>query len=75
MFNSFNLHSVVYFPKRTNTRSSTMIDNIFLNLNKFQNYTISPMINWLADHDAQFLSIHFANFNSNKISNNAITIR
>jgi hypothetical protein len=33
------------------------------------------MINWLADHDAQLLSIHFVNFNSNKISNNTITIR
>ena len=34
-----------------------MIDNIFINKFKNENYLVSPLINGLSDHDAQVLSL------------------
>ena len=47
--------------------SSTMIDNIFLDTLKTPNYTVSPFLNGLSDHDAQRLilrDLNFQNLNS-----------
>jgi hypothetical protein len=35
----------------------TIIDNIFINKYKNENYLVSPLINGLSDHDAQVLSL------------------
>ena len=58
MLLAYNLVSIVHFPTRTQGSSSTAIDNIFLDTNTFPNYTISPLCNGLADHDAQPLKIN-----------------
>ena len=58
---TYNLATIVYFPTRTQGSSSTAIDNIFLDANTFFNYTISPLYNGLADHDAQLLIINDLN--------------
>ncbi|PNF34798.1 hypothetical protein B7P43_G03730 [Cryptotermes secundus] len=55
---SFNLSSVVYFPTRTCTTTQTLIDNIFIDITKFENYLISPVFNGLSDHDGQLLFVH-----------------
>jgi len=34
-----------------------MIDNIFINKFKNENYSVYPLINGLSDHDAQVLSL------------------
>jgi hypothetical protein len=34
-----------------------MIDNIFINKFKNENYTVSPLINGLSNHDAQLLNL------------------
>ena len=57
MLLTYNLVSIVHFPTRTQGSSSTATDNIFLDTNTFPNYTISPLYNGLADHDAQLLKI------------------
>ena len=54
---TYNLASIVHLPTRIQGSSSTAIDNIFLDTNTFLNYTISPLYNGLADHEAQLLIV------------------
>ena len=48
---SFNLIGTVYFPTRITSTTSSTIDNFFIG--KHINYSISPYINGLSDHDGQ----------------------
>jgi hypothetical protein len=57
LLTSCNLYSIIDFPTRINNNSGNMIDNIFLNKFKNENYSVSPLINGLFDHDAQVLSL------------------
>jgi len=52
------LTSIVNFPTRIQKNSTTAIDNIFIDTSKMGNYTISPIINGLSDHDAQFITLY-----------------
>jgi exonuclease III len=58
MLQSFNLYSVVHVPTRITTTTQTLIDNIFIDITKFENYTILPVFNGLSEHDGQLLSLH-----------------
>jgi len=49
MLISYNLTSKFQIKKK----SSTPIDNVFIDTLKFNNYTTDPMINGLSNHDAQ----------------------
>jgi hypothetical protein len=49
----YNLKSRVNFPTRITNVLSTAIDNIFIYISK--NFTVSPLINGLSDHDAELL--------------------
>jgi hypothetical protein len=53
---SFNLFSTVTFPTRIATNSSTLIDNIYIDINSC-NFTVYPLINGLSDHDAQIIEL------------------
>jgi len=53
---SFNLFSTVTFPTRIATNSSTLIDNIYIDINSC-NFTVYPLINGLSDHDAQVIKV------------------
>jgi len=53
---SYGLYSTIQFPTRIFRNASTLIDNIFLNIYKFQ-YSVNPFINGLSDHDAQIITI------------------
>jgi len=55
------LTSTVNFPTRIQKNSATAIDNIFINVSKFDDYIISPLINGLSDHDAQLIMINDIN--------------
>jgi hypothetical protein len=55
------LASVVNFPTRIQKNSTTAIDNIFIDTFKTGNYSVSPIINGLSDHDAQLISLHSYN--------------
>ena len=58
---TYNLTSTVNFPTRIQKNSATAIDNIFIDTSKMGNYTISPIINGLSDHDAQFITLYSSN--------------
>ena len=51
---SFSLFSTITFPTRNSDSSHTIIDNIFIDTNKF-NFFVQPLINGLSDHDAQII--------------------
>jgi hypothetical protein len=54
-------------PTRIQNNSVTAIDNIFINVSKFDDYIISPPVNGLSDNDAQLIAINDINL---KILNN-----
>jgi hypothetical protein len=57
---SFNLSSIVNFPTRIGQNSFSAIDS-FLIVNSYLNkFDIIPLINGLSGHDAQLLTIPFA---------------
>jgi hypothetical protein len=53
---SFNLFSTVKFPTRIFKHSSTQIDNIYVNMYKFD-FFVYPFVNGLSDHDAQIITL------------------
>jgi len=55
---TYNLTSTVNFPTHIQKNSATAIDNIFIDTSKMGNYTISPIINGLSDHDAQIITLY-----------------
>jgi hypothetical protein len=55
---SYNLFNTVKFPTRILNNSSTLIDNIYINMNRYD-FLVSPLINGLSDHDAQILNLTF----------------
>ena len=55
---SYKLVTTVTFPTRNGNNSSSAIDNIFIDTSMFENYTVSPLINRLSDHDVQMIIIH-----------------
>jgi len=56
LLTSYSLCSVIDFPMRIHNNSNTMIDNIFINKVKNENYSVYSLINGLSDHDALVLS-------------------
>jgi hypothetical protein len=67
LLSSFNLFSTVCFPTRILNGSVSAIVNIFVDFCRKGNYTISPHVNGLSDHDGQL--IHMNNINlQNSIS-------
>jgi hypothetical protein len=47
--------STVDFPTRIQKKSSTAIDNIFIDISKKEEYRIYFLINGLSDHDAKLI--------------------
>jgi hypothetical protein len=47
-----------YFPTRIQNNSVTALNNIFIDISKFEDYIISPPVNGLACHDAQLIMIN-----------------
>ena len=58
---TYNLTSTVNFPTRSSKLSATAIDNIFINIDKKNDYTLCPIINGLSDHDAQLITLNTTN--------------
>jgi len=55
---SYKVISTVTFPTRTENNSSSTTDNIFIDTSMFENYTVSPSIKRLSDHEVQMIIIH-----------------
>ena len=63
---SYNLYSVIDFPTRISSCSSTAIDNIFIDTFKNSEFTVKPLHNGLSDHDAQVLTLTNITIRSSK---------
>ena len=61
MLLTYNLTSTVNFPTRSSKFSATAIDNIFINIDKENDYTLCPIRNGLSDHDAQLITLNTIN--------------
>jgi len=46
---------VANFPTRCSKHSATAIDNIFIDIDSGNDYTLCPIMNGLSDHDSQLL--------------------
>jgi hypothetical protein len=53
----YNLTGIFNFPMRINSTSASIIDNIFLDISRFEDYSVRPLSNDLSDHDAQIVTI------------------
>jgi hypothetical protein len=51
------------FPTRIQGNSATAIDNIFINIMRKDDYSISQIINGLSNHDAQSITLNKLNIN------------
>ena len=58
---SYNLTSTIYCPTRIQKNSVTTIISIFINISKFEDYIVSPLINGVVDHNAQLIMINDIN--------------
>jgi hypothetical protein len=47
LLKTFNLVNVVTFPTRICGQSGTSIDNVFIDINRFNNFFVSPIYNGL----------------------------
>jgi len=63
---TYNLDYIVNFPTRINTYTETIIDNIFLDRSKNENFIIELYYNGLSDHDTQMLTLYIPSHNSCK---------
>jgi hypothetical protein len=73
LLSTFNLFSTVCFPTRTLNGSASAIDNIFVEFNRKESYSINPLVNGLSDHDGQLLYMN--NINLQISSNSFQSIR
>jgi hypothetical protein len=56
LLNSFSRFSTVKFPTRIFNNFCTLIDNIYINTNRY-NFSLHPLINGPSDHDAQVINL------------------
>jgi hypothetical protein len=54
---TFNLIRIINFPTRTGASTSTAIDNIFIDITKYDYHTVLSLHNGLSDPEAQLLTI------------------
>jgi hypothetical protein len=74
LLNSFNLSSIISFSTRI-TKNSRIIDNIFIDIIKVENFITSPLSNGLSNHDAQILEIYIHNSVCREANNIIRTMR
>ena len=58
VLNSYSLCSTGNFPTRINSDSSSVIDNIFIDISKTDDYETITIMNGLSDYDAQFIILN-----------------
>jgi hypothetical protein len=55
---TYDLYSTVQFPTRIHNNSVSTIDNISINIVKYDNFIIYSLVNGMSDHDAQIIVLH-----------------
>jgi hypothetical protein len=61
LLNSYNLIDAVDFPTRTQHTSASIINNIFIDYSRIDNYSTFPCYNGISDHDSQLITIYNVN--------------
>ena len=54
----YNLKGVVNFPTRTNNSSLSALDNFFIEISCYKDFSVTPFGNDLSDHEVQILTIN-----------------
>ena len=57
--NSYNLFRTNDFPTKIYSYSNLVVDNIFIDITRLNNYQVFPLINGLSGHDAQNIILNF----------------
>jgi hypothetical protein len=52
---TYVLYRTVQFPTRIHNNSVSKIDNVFLNIFKYNNFIVYTLVNGISDHDAQII--------------------
>jgi len=68
LLNSYNPTDTTDFPTRTPHTPASIIDNIFIDYSRIDNYFTFPYYDGISDHDAQLSTIYNIN-NVQSISN------
>jgi hypothetical protein len=55
---TYGLYSTVQLPTRICNNSISTTDNIFINIVKYNNFIVYPLVNGMSDHDAQIIILH-----------------
>jgi hypothetical protein len=58
LFATFNLRPTINFPTRIGCNTSTLIDNIFINVHQYVGFETIPLSNGLSDHEGQLLILN-----------------
>jgi hypothetical protein len=58
MLLTYNFTSTVNLPTRCQKNSATDVDNIFIDIDRKNNYSLCPIINGLSDHDVQLITLN-----------------
>jgi hypothetical protein len=75
ILNTYNLVSIIHFPRRITNKSRTIIDNIFLDTTKIINFETYSVPTGLSDHEAQMSEIYSHILKCNKSNYKVKTIR
>jgi hypothetical protein len=67
LLNTFNVTHTISFPTRIYHSKGSAINNIFIDNTRLHSFIVSPIVNGLSDHDAQYLVLKKA-FSWNKSS-------
>ena len=71
LLKTFTLTNTFTFPTTICGSTSTAIDNIFIDISKYENNFVSSLHNGLSDHEAQLLTIvHPLNHNNEHQTSN-----
>jgi hypothetical protein len=54
----YNLKTIVNFPTRSSNSSASALDNFFIEVSRYEDYSVIPFGNDLSDHEAQILKIN-----------------
>jgi hypothetical protein len=57
---TYNLKSIVNFPTRISNSSTSALDNFFVEVSRFEDFSVILFGNDLSDHEAQILTINIS---------------
>jgi hypothetical protein len=68
----YNVKSIVNFPTRTSNSSASALDNFFIEVSHYEDFSVIPFRNNLSHHEAQILTVNIPvqrQFSRSKVHN------